>query len=52
MEWVFGTVIVVMLGLFFWASRTANREARKRVQPIIDDVFGMRPHEADRDKKT
>jgi len=43
MEWVVGTIVLIMLGLYAWASRTANRAVRKRIQPIIDDAFGTPP---------
>ena len=39
-KWAIGAVFVVMVGLYVWAERTANREVRKRVQPLIDDVLG------------
>jgi hypothetical protein len=45
MEWVAGAVVVIMLALYVWASRTANREVRKKVQPVIDTLFDTRKDE-------
>ena len=39
MEWVFGSVIAVVFGLFVWSVATTRREVTKRVQPVIDDLF-------------
>jgi hypothetical protein len=39
MGWVFGTIIVVVLGLFVWSSYSTS----KKVQPFIDDVLDSHP---------
>ena len=39
MEWIFGSIIVVVLILFLWASITASKTA----QPFIDDVLDSHP---------
>jgi hypothetical protein len=41
MEWAFGVFLVVMLGLYIWSHVTAGHEISKKVQPIIDDLFGV-----------
>ena len=41
MEWAFGVFFVVMLGLYVWSHVTAGRAISKKIQPYIDDLFGV-----------
>jgi hypothetical protein len=43
MEWAFGTVIAVMFGLYIWSHVTAGHRVGKKIQPFIDEVFGVSP---------
>jgi hypothetical protein len=43
MEWAIGAFFAVMLGLYIWSHLTAGRAIGEKVQPFIDDVFGVRP---------
>jgi hypothetical protein len=38
-----GVFFAVMLGLYFWSHVTAGHAIGKRVQPFIDDLFGVVP---------
>ena len=51
MEWIFGTVIAVMFGLYIWAKVTTGREVSRKVQPHIDRVFGTPPRGSDHTEK-
>jgi hypothetical protein len=41
MEWAIGTFFAVMLGLYIWSHITAGHAMGKKVQPFIDDLFGV-----------
>jgi hypothetical protein len=41
MEWAFGVFFVVMFGLYIWSHVTAGHAISKKVQPFIDDLFGI-----------
>ena len=43
MEWAIGIFFAVMLGLYIWSRVTVGREIGKKVQPFIDDLFGIGP---------
>lgn len=43
MEWAIGAFFVVMLGLYLWSHVTASHAVGKKVQPLIDDLFGVSP---------
>ena len=43
MEWAFGLFFAVMLGLYIWSHLTAGHAIGKKVQPFVDDLFGIRP---------
>jgi hypothetical protein len=43
MEWAIGAFLAAMLGLYIWSHVTAGHAIGKRVQPFIDDVFGVGP---------
>jgi hypothetical protein len=36
-----------MLGLYLWSHLTAGREISKKLQPFVDDVFGVAPSQSD-----
>jgi len=39
--------MAVMLGLYLWSHLTAGREISKKLQPFVDDLFGVAPSESD-----
>jgi len=39
MEWVFGSVIAAVFGLFAWSAFTTRREVTKKIQPLVDALF-------------
>ena len=41
MEWAVGAFFGVMLGLYIWSHVTAGHAIGKKVQPFIDDLFGI-----------
>jgi type IV secretory pathway TrbD component len=41
MEWVFGTVIAVVFGLYIWSVASTRRQITKKIQPVIDDLFDL-----------
>jgi len=43
MEWAIGAFFAVMLSLYIWSQVTAGRAIGKKVQPFIDDLFGVGP---------
>jgi hypothetical protein len=47
MEWVIGVFMAIMLGLYLWSHLTAGREVSKKLQPLVDDLFGVSPSESD-----
>jgi hypothetical protein len=51
MEWVIGLFVAVMLGLYLWSHLTAGHEVGKKVQPFVDDLFGVTPSERDSERK-
>jgi hypothetical protein len=47
MEWAIVVFTAVMLGLYLWSHLTAGREISKKLQPFVDDLFGVAPSESD-----
>ena len=47
MEWAIWVFVVVMLGLYLWSHLTAGREISKKLQPFVDDLFGVASSERD-----
>ena len=43
MEWAIGAFFAVMLGLYIWSHVTGGHAMGKKVQPFIDDFFGVGP---------
>ena len=41
MEWAIAAFFAVMLGLYIWSHVTAGHAIGKKVEPFIDDVFGV-----------
>jgi hypothetical protein len=41
MEWAFWAFVVVMLGLYVWSHVTAGHAISKKLQPFVDDLFGV-----------
>jgi hypothetical protein len=46
--WIF---LAVMLGLYVWSHMTAGYEISKKIQPFVDDLFGVTPSDRDRKDK-
>jgi hypothetical protein len=40
--WIF---LAVMLGLYIWSHMTAGYQIGKKIQPFVDDLFGVTPSE-------
>jgi hypothetical protein len=38
-------LIAVMLGLYVWSHVTAGHQIGKKLQPFVDDLFGVTPSE-------
>lgn len=52
MEWAFGALIVVMLGLYIWSTHLSpKREITKRIQRFTDDLFDSHPRETDESER-
>jgi hypothetical protein len=51
MEWAIGVFVAVMLGLFLWSHLMAGHEVGKKLQPFVDDLFGVSPSERDSKRK-
>jgi hypothetical protein len=43
MEWAALIFIVAMLGLYVWAHVSAGHRIDKKLQPFVDEVFGVTP---------
>jgi hypothetical protein len=43
MEWAFGIFLAVMFGLYIWSHITAGHEISKKIQPFVDNLFGVTP---------
>jgi hypothetical protein len=41
MEWAIWALIVLMLGLYIWSHLTAGHEISKKLQPFVDELFGI-----------
>jgi hypothetical protein len=47
MEWAILVFMAGMLGLYLWSHLSAGREISKKLQPFVDDLFGVAPSESD-----
>lgn len=45
MEWALGIFLAGMFGLYVWSHVTAGHEISKKIQPLVDDLFGVAPSE-------
>jgi hypothetical protein len=43
MEWAFWIAIVAVLGLYVWSHVSAGHRIGKKLQPFVDDLFGVTP---------
>jgi hypothetical protein len=43
MEWAFGIVIVATLCLYIWSHVSAGHRIGKKLQPFVDELFGVTP---------
>lgn len=41
MEWAFWAFFAVMIGLYIWSHVTAGHAISKKLQPFINDLFGV-----------
>src|SRR5258705_4848773 len=41
MEWAFWVFFSVMIGLYIWSHVTAGHAISKKLQPFVDDLFGV-----------
>jgi hypothetical protein len=46
-RWAILVFMAGMLGLYLWSHLTAGREISKKLQPFVDDLFGVAPSESD-----
>ncbi len=51
MSWAIWVFMAVMVGLYLWSHLTAGHEIGKKVQPLVDDLFGVTPSKRDSDGK-
>jgi len=47
MEWAIWVFMAAMLGLYLWSHLTAGHEISKKLQPFVDNLFGLTPSERD-----
>jgi hypothetical protein len=47
MELAIVLFMAVMLGFYLWSHLTAGRQISKKLQPFVDDLFGVAPSEID-----
>jgi hypothetical protein len=45
MELALWSFLAVMLGLYIWSHLTAGHQIGKKIQPFVDDLFGVTPSE-------
>ena len=43
MEWALWIFLAVMFGLYIWSHITAGHEIGKKIQPFVDNLFGVTP---------
>ena len=43
MEWAVGIFVAVMLGLYIWSHVSAGHRIGKKLQPFVDELFGVTP---------
>jgi hypothetical protein len=46
-RWAILVFMAGMLGLYLWSHLTAGREISKKLQPFVDDLFGVASSESD-----
>lgn len=49
--WAIWVFMAVMLGLYLWSHLTAGHEIGKKLQPFVDDLFGVTPSKHDSGEK-
>ena len=47
MDWLIWVLIAAMLGLYVWSHLTAGHEIGKKLQPFVDNLFGITPSKGD-----
>ena len=45
MDWAIWAFVAVMLGLYVWSHLTAGHKISKKLQPLVDELFGVTPSE-------
>jgi hypothetical protein len=43
MEWAIWVFLAVMFGLYIWSHITDDHEIGKKIQPFVDNLFGVTP---------
>ena len=43
MEWALWVFLVVMLGLYVWSHVSTGHKIGKKLQPFVDELFGVTP---------
>ena len=43
MEWAFGIFLIAMIGLYIWSHASAGHRIGKKLQPCVDELFGVSP---------
>jgi hypothetical protein len=49
-ELAIGIFVVVMLGLYVWSHVTAGHRMGKKLQPFVDNFFGVTPSDKQESK--
>jgi len=49
-EWAIGIFVFVMLGLYVWSHLTVGHRIGKKLQPFVDDFFGVAPSAKEKNK--
>jgi hypothetical protein len=52
MEWILGVFFAVMIGLYIWSTIPARRALTKKIQPLVDDLFGSHPRPREKTVET
>ena len=47
MELALGIFLAVMFGLYIWSHITAGHEIGKKIQPFVDNLFGVTPSQGE-----
>jgi hypothetical protein len=43
MEWALWIFLALMFGLYIWSRITAGHKIGKKIQPFVDNLFGVTP---------